>query len=147
MHASTPSSKPAPPALCPWGERAKELSDLAEALGRVPTNADGVDPDVLSWIKNQRRARLSDAQQHVLESIVGWSWNPRDDVWERRIGQAEQFYVDTKRAPSRSSTVGHERALAYWWRQQLRRLADHRLPHHRVARTRALKHRVESISR
>lgn len=100
----------------------------------MPTNTDsGVPERLVSWVKNQRRARnLTDAQVTILDAVPGWNWAPREDAWDERIRAFEWFVVENGRLPRTRATESSERALAYWTSRARRVAQRGLLPYRRL---------------
>ncbi|WP_277820472.1 Helicase associated domain protein [Streptomyces sp. WAC00263] len=76
---------------------------------------------VNSW--RTRRDTLSDSQETDLETLAGWTWNPRDDQWEEMFLQLTGFGTDHGHIrPSLTLGSEQEKALARWKRNQKNRL-------------------------
>lgn len=113
-----------------WYKQATELYEMARAHGGLPPQSE-LEPRVVSWIKNQRRAaNLDPSQIAALNRIPGWSWSPREDRWAQRLAELKHFRATHSRPPSTRAPGKSERALAVWWARQRRRIARNELPYH-----------------
>ncbi|MFE2325307.1 helicase associated domain-containing protein [Streptomyces sp. NPDC059385] len=62
-------------------------------------------------------------QQEELERLPGWSWNPRQEKWDRHLDALRRFAELNGHAnPSRTSEDPGERALATWKRNNKTKL-------------------------
>lgn len=105
--------------LTQWWTRYQRISAIAERLGRLPRLSDGVDPSDANWPARQRRATtLNENQRNALESLPGWSDQPRTDAWEARAEDLRQFIASNDRAPQTRGALHGEAALAHWLSRQ-----------------------------
>ncbi|MGW1341387.1 zinc-ribbon domain-containing protein [Kribbella sp. NPDC002412] len=78
-----------------------------------------------SWINTWRTNpdRLSLEQRSALEGLRGWTWKPRNDIWESRLIQLQQFGIAHGHLrPSLDADDEDEQALARWKRNNKNRL-------------------------
>jgi len=68
-----------------WQQYFEKLDSYKRRHGHFPPRSD----KLAHWMNDQRRAcregKLSEARQRHLDSIVGFKWEPREAVWERRF--------------------------------------------------------------
>lgn len=85
------------------------------------------------WVTNQRRALDSPSHRRVrLESLPGWSWDPRGDRWESRAESLRQFIAERGRTPRVRTEDVDERALAHWYSRQRVALTEGRISDERA---------------
>lgn len=115
-----------------WCEKYAAVVATAAVSSPLPS-------DLQSWVKNQRRNRnLSELQMLLLEEIPRWSWNPRNDRWERRAHEVFSHQRRFGQRPRARSSDPSERALGIWLGRQ-RRLADEgRIPYERITTLRQI---------
>lgn len=68
----------------------------------------------------------------MLESLPGFDWRPRDDVWDRHFEAYVQFVDAEGRIPRAGSSNEDERQLAIWATRQRYLHRRDRLPKHRA---------------
>jgi len=136
--------------LVRWVHRARELTAFATDSGRFPRENNRASAGTISrdessvheWVRLQRRATSRDRhcayQVRRLELIVGFSWDPHGDAWERRFAEYRQFITEHRRAPRSRSESAAERGLAYWAAEQRAQHRRGRLDPVRVAALREL---------
>jgi hypothetical protein len=106
-----------------WARRALEAIRSSSEDRRLLTVTSAFQESrLVRWLRYQRviEESLSDFQAEVLESLPGWSWDPRQDAWDVRADQLERFLSDTGRWPSTRSTHRNERGLGHWVARQRR---------------------------
>ena len=103
-------------------------------------HTDAEETRLAEWLREQRRYqdRLSSWQIEMLESLPGFDWRPRDDVWDRYFEAYVQFVRTNGRVPRASSSHEDERQLAIWVTRQRYLHRRARLPKHRADELAAL---------
>jgi hypothetical protein len=79
-----------------WEEGYAQLVRFAERQGhtRVPQGHHEANGYALGrWVhkQRQRRGRLSEEQRQLLEALPGWTWHPREAIWEKGFAHLERF--------------------------------------------------------
>jgi hypothetical protein len=74
----------------------------------------------------------------MLESLPGFDWRPRDDIWDRHFDAYTQFVDVEGRIPRANSSHEEERRLAIWATRQRYLRRRSRLPKHRADELAAL---------
>lgn len=101
-----------------WEHTYAQIHPIATDLGRLPRLSDGVEPRLVNWIANQRRAqKLRPEQRALLEQLPGWSWDPKQDAWLERAEELRGFITTHGRPPREREAT--ESALAHWLSRQL----------------------------
>ena len=81
---------------------------------------DAQETQLADWLREQRRYqdRLRSWQIEMLESLPGFDWRPRDDVWDRHFAAYVQFVGVEGRIPRAGSSNEAERRLVIWATRQ-----------------------------
>lgn len=81
-----------------WSEGYAELCAHLERHGSTEISVDYVSPSGFRlglWAstrrRDRRRGRLDATRERELESLAGWSWDPRGDVWDRGYRELREF--------------------------------------------------------
>lgn len=100
----------------------------------VHPRLDAEETRLSDWLREQRRYQdhLSSWQIEMLESLPGFDWRPRDDVWDRHFEAYVQFVRASGRSPCANSPHEGERQLAVWATRQRYLHRRARLPKHRA---------------
>ena len=112
-----------------WQEAYTEL----RALGRIPPSR-----RLGEWANKQRRSRstISADQVEKLEALPGWTWDPREAMWQEKYAELSALgsmpavssrlyewarYQLTHRATLSVEHIEQLQALAFWrWRDEPR---------------------------
>lgn len=126
-----------------WDDSFAALSQVTNRLGRLPRTPAEAEPRLLMWVTNQRRAlNQPKHRQARLESLPGWTWNPRADQWEYRAEQFRNFLVVNGHTPRIRTRDPIERALAHWYSRQCVTHAEGRMTDERAY---ALAYAIRSV--
>jgi superfamily II DNA or RNA helicase len=109
---------------------------------RWPERGASGEEDVLAkWSGVQRRewkkGKLSSERIKRLETIPGWSWDPRADAWERGFDAVRAFRAKHKRWPVKE-VVGEEGVLGTWICRQRQAWKKGKLSSERIKRLEGL---------
>ena len=78
-----------------WEKAYSVLAKFVEREGNARVHKEHVEDGVRlgEWVIDQRvkRNKLTDDQRSRLESLPGWSWDARSDLWNRKFALLQQF--------------------------------------------------------
>ena len=94
------------------------------------------------WVAKQRshrnRGNLSEERQRRLEELPGWTWNPRDDLWEEGFARLQEYVAKSGTAlvPKDGAVNGFQ--VGAWVTTQRSAYKKGDLPAERIQRLEAL---------
>lgn len=113
-----------------WIHTLLRVEGFRERKGRLPrdnnrlpkTSIPQEERSLADWLRYQRRAATRDLhctyQIERLQSIPGFSWDPRSDQWDEQFRRSAQFVLEHQRLPRYRSTDPAEKAAAGWLAKQ-----------------------------
>jgi hypothetical protein len=109
-----------------WDEMFLSLEKLSEREGTCHVSGSRRNKNSLNtWVESQRanRESLSEERRQRLETLRGWSWDPRDEAWEMGYRQLCEFAGENGHChvPQRLVTADGFR-LGTWVSQQRHRI-------------------------
>ncbi|MFI5735415.1 zinc-ribbon domain-containing protein [Kribbella sp. NPDC051587] len=105
------------------------LTETNKTIDQIRQRDRWKDSPIGTWLNTWRTRpdRLSIDQRQFLESLPGWTWNARDDIWQTRFTMLQDFGEGAGHLhPSLTATEEDERVLARWKRNNKNRLQGSR---------------------
>lgn len=118
-----------------WLTKMESVELFTDRRRRLPRHTLWSEPSLANegrladWLDTQRdnRHRLCDYQQRRLEALPEFIWDPREERWQERLRECQQFLLDRGRPPRIRSYDPAERSLARWIYDQRARHRARRL--------------------
>jgi hypothetical protein len=109
-----------------WQDSYIELKLFVKKKGHAKLSQCSNDPaekQPALWVNRQRMAyrqkNLTEEKIKALESLPEWSWDPREDNWQRMYAEFQVFVRENGHAkPNQRSANLSERQLALWMKRQ-----------------------------
>ncbi len=127
-----------------WSERFRLLSEIAAATGSASLKSDFTTKNGVrlgAWAGNNRsrRALLTAEQVRLLESLPGWTWDPRQTLWESGFRQLCEYVRQCGTAAvTHSYRTQDGFRLGYWVLTQRQRQRKRTLDHNHKKRLESL---------